>query len=131
MIIGPGNRGAQSGTRLVGDRDLDLVAEDIPFSGQDFGDPAAVAVFDPAAPLSARILDRFGPADVSIRRPRRPTGWGQHEPVGLGVVEDHLGEGEQIRGPPTSMPASGLSSALPESWLMLSENQPRTRPIAR
>ena len=81
------------------ERHLNVLAKDAPLLTEEIGDRGALAVLDPTAPISARVLDCLGPIGQAIGRPCRVAGWRQHEPIRLRVVQDHVGQGEQIGGP--------------------------------
>src|SRR5262249_61650606 len=57
------------------------------------------AIFQPHAPLPARVLDCVGPARNATRRPCSTAGRRQNEAIRLCALEDNVRQSEQIGGP--------------------------------
>jgi hypothetical protein len=80
------------------ERHLHVLAKDAPLLTEEIRDHGTLAVLDPTAPISARVVDFLGPVGEAIGRPCRVAGRRQHEPMRLRVVQDHIGQSEQIGG---------------------------------
>src|SRR5215469_8499709 len=80
------------------ERHLLSFAQDAPLLSQKSRE-AVLPIFDPAAPLPARLLDRLGPIGEASRRPLETVAWRQSEPVCLRPPKKDIGQREQIGGP--------------------------------
>jgi len=56
-------------------------------------------IFEPNAPLSARVLYCVGPTRKAPWRPFLTTGRGENETIRFGSFEDDVRQGKQIGGP--------------------------------
>src|ERR1700752_5195540 len=82
----------------VFERPTNSLAKEAPLLNQKVGE-CAVPIFQPNAPLPARLLNRVGPVSKPRRRPNQTVVLRKDEPIRLQALEDHVCKSKQSGGP--------------------------------